>query len=61
MNADDPNIRAWDLFLEDESDWLGMNAHKEKYANNNLSKVWQPLLQDYKIRENFQARHNKRK
>ena len=39
MNAGDPNIRAWDLLLEDDERWLGMNRHKEKHPNNNLNKA----------------------
>jgi hypothetical protein len=39
MNAGDPNIRAWDLLLDDDPGWIGMNAHKEKHANNNLNKA----------------------
>ncbi len=31
MNAGDPNIRAWDLLLEDDPRWIGMNAHKERH------------------------------
>jgi len=37
MNAGDPNIRAWDLLLEDDPGWIVMNAHKEKHPNNNLN------------------------
>jgi len=39
MNAGDPNLRAWDLLLDDNPGWIGMNGHKEKHPNNNLNKA----------------------
>ena len=37
MNAGDPNKRAWDILLEDDSDWIRMNAWKTKQPSNNLN------------------------
>ena len=39
MNPGNPNIRAWDLLLDDHPDWLAMNAHREKQASNNMGKA----------------------
>lgn len=41
MNAGDPNYRALDYLIqgEESSDWISMNAHKEKHANNNLNRA----------------------
>ena len=39
MNAGDRNLRAWDYLIngEEDPDWISMNAHKRKHANNNLN------------------------
>lgn len=37
MNPADVNLRAWDFLLEDDSEWLIMNAWKTKQPNNNLN------------------------
>ncbi len=39
MNAGDRNLRAWDYLIngEEDPDWIDMNAHKRKHANNNLN------------------------
>lgn len=37
MNAADVNKRAWDFLLEDNEEWLIMNAWKTKQNNNNLN------------------------
>lgn len=39
MNASDINCRAWDYLKNSETDpdWIAMNAHKKKQANNNLN------------------------
>lgn len=37
MNAGDWNKRAWDLLLEDDPEWIGMNKWKTKQPNNNLN------------------------
>ena len=39
MRTGNTNIPAWDLLLEDDPRWLGMNRHKEKHPNNNLNKA----------------------
>lgn len=41
MNAGDANLPAWDYLQlgEENSDWISMNAHKKKQANNNLNKA----------------------
>ena len=41
MNAGDTNYPAWDYLLQGEEnpEWIGMNAHKKKQANNNLNKA----------------------
>lgn len=41
MNAGDTSLRAWDYLIHGEEDpnWIGMNAHKKKQANNNLNKA----------------------
>jgi len=39
MNAGDTNKRAWDLLLEDDFEWINMNAWKTKQPNNNLNKA----------------------
>lgn len=37
MNAGDVNKRAWDMLLEDDTEWLNMNRWKTKHPNNNLN------------------------
>lgn len=37
MNPSDANIRAWDLLLEDDTEWIIMNSWKTKQSNNNLN------------------------
>lgn len=37
MNPTDPNLKAWDLLLEDDPEWLIMNSWKTKQSNNNLN------------------------
>lgn len=37
MNPADPNLKAWDLLLEDDPEWLIMNSWKTKQPNNNLN------------------------
>lgn len=37
MNAADKEVRAWDLLLEDNSEWVTMNSWKTKQTNNNLN------------------------
>lgn len=37
MNPADVNLRAWDFLLEDDPEWLIMNAWKTKQPNNNLN------------------------
>ena len=37
MNAGDWDKRAWDLLLEDDPEWIGMNRWKTKQSNNNLN------------------------
>jgi len=37
MNAGDWNKRAWDLLLEDDQEWINMNAWKTKQPSNNLN------------------------
>ncbi|WP_017547474.1 GIY-YIG nuclease family protein [Salinicoccus carnicancri] len=37
MNPADPNLRAWNLLLEDDPEWLTMNSWKTKQPNNNLN------------------------
>ena len=41
MHAGDTNHPAWDYLLQGEEnpEWIGMNAHKKKQANNNLNKA----------------------
>lgn len=41
MNAGDTNYPAWDYLIngEEEPNWINMNAHKKKQANNNLNKA----------------------
>ncbi|MBE5963838.1 MAG: GIY-YIG nuclease family protein [Lachnospira sp.] len=41
MNAGDVNCPAWDYLIQGEEniDWINMNAHKKKQANNNLNKA----------------------
>lgn len=41
MNAGDTNLPAWDYLINGEEDpnWINMNAHKKKQANNNLNKA----------------------
>lgn len=37
MNASDVTKRAWDFLLEDDPEWIIMNAWKTKQTNNNLN------------------------
>lgn len=39
MNAGDTNLPAWDYLIQGEENpnWISMNAHKRKQANNNLN------------------------
>ncbi|GAA3714985.1 GIY-YIG nuclease family protein [Salinicoccus jeotgali] len=37
MNPADPTLKAWDLLLEDDPEWLIMNSWKTKQSNNNLN------------------------
>lgn len=37
MNPADPHLKAWDLLLEDDPEWLIMNSWKTKQPNNNLN------------------------
>ena len=37
MNAGNTALRAWDYLLDDAPEWIAMNAHKRKQANNNLN------------------------
>ena len=37
MNAGNTALRAWDYLLDDAPEWVAMNAHKRKQANNNLN------------------------
>lgn len=41
MNAGDVNYPAWDYLRngEEDPDWINMNAHKKKQANNNLNRA----------------------
>lgn len=39
MNAGNWNYRAWDFLRDDDPEWINMNAHKRKHANNNLNKA----------------------
>jgi len=39
MNPGDPNVRAWDLLLDDHPDWVAMNAHREKLPSNNMGQA----------------------
>jgi|LSQX01.3.fsa_nt_gb hypothetical protein len=41
MNAGDTNYPAWDFLIkgEEDPDWIGMNSHKKKQANNNLNRA----------------------
>lgn len=41
MNAGDANYPAWDYLIQGEEnpDWITMNAHKRKQANNNLNRA----------------------
>ena len=41
MNAGDVNHPAWDYLIngEEDPDWIKMNAHKKKQANNNLNRA----------------------
>lgn len=36
MNAGNPDMRAWDLLLEDSPEWKNMNAYKSRQPSNNL-------------------------
>lgn len=37
MNPSDKNVKAWDLLLEDDPEWINMNSWKTKQTNNNLN------------------------
>lgn len=37
MNAGNKELRAWDYLRDDDPEWINMNAHKTKHANNNLN------------------------
>lgn len=37
MNPSDPKIKALDLLMENESEWIEMNSWKTKQPNNNLN------------------------
>jgi len=37
MNAGNRNKRAWDLLLNDDTEWIYMNSWKTKQSNNNLN------------------------
>lgn len=37
MNAGNTAHRAWDYLMEDSPEWVAMNAHKKRQANNNLN------------------------
>lgn len=37
MNPSDPNISAFELLMEDDQEWINMNAWKTKQPNNNLN------------------------
>lgn len=41
MNAGDTNLPAWDYLIQGEENpnWISMNAHKRKHANNNLNRA----------------------
>lgn len=39
MNAGNVTLPAYDYLLEDGKDWIEMNAHKKKQANNNLNRA----------------------
>ena len=41
MNAGNVNYPAWDYLIQGEEnpDWINMNAHKRKQANNNLNRA----------------------
>ena len=39
MNKGDVTKPAWDLLLEDNPEWIEMNAYKTKQPNNNLNKA----------------------
>ena len=41
MNDGDTNFPAWDYLIqgEDNPQWIKMNAHKKKQANNNLNRA----------------------
>ncbi len=41
MNAGDTNLPAWDYLIQGEENpnWISMNAHKRKQANNNLNRA----------------------
>ncbi len=36
INDANPDIKAWDLLLEESSNWIKMNAWKKHHASNNL-------------------------
>ena len=40
MNAGNTALRAWDYLLDDAPEWVAMNAHKRKQANNNLNREY---------------------
>ena len=37
VNAGNTALRAWDYLLDDTPEWIAMNAHKRKQANNYLN------------------------
>ena len=46
MNAGNTALRAWDYLLDDAPEWIAMNAHKRKQANNfcTVLSLWSPIL-----------------
>lgn len=36
MNTGNNNVKAWDLLLSDDAEWINMNSWKEKHPNNNM-------------------------
>lgn len=39
MNPSDPNISAFELLMEDDQEWINMNAWKTIQSNNNLNRA----------------------
>ncbi len=37
MNPNDPRYRALDYLMDNEKEWINMNAYKSKHASNNLA------------------------